>query len=189
MANANRHIDSFGPKLVFETYSETATHPGPVSYTMTSSTDDQHKYQQGLYESGMTRIYNDGSIQVESAAKKSTGGAGYTIICHNGDIIINANGDNGHIKINGADITIDAERNLTLRGDKIRIGGPSKYACDKIDLIAKNVNATGDSGNLVASLMMSSALKSIQGTLISKAVKTAKFVEPQLGPPGVGSII
>ena len=90
MANANRHIDSFGPKLVFETYSETATHPGPVSYTMTSSTDDQHKYQQGLYESGMTRIYNDGSIQVESAANKSTGGAGYTIICHNGDIIINA---------------------------------------------------------------------------------------------------
>ena len=71
MANANRHIDSFGPKLVFETYSETATHPGPVSYTMTSSTDDQHKYQQGLYESGMTRFYSDGSIQIESAAKKT----------------------------------------------------------------------------------------------------------------------
>ena len=173
MANANRHIDSFGPKLVFETYSETATHPGPVSYTMTSSTDDQHKYQQGLYESGMTRIYNDGSIQVESAAKKSTGGAGYTIICNNGDIIINANGDNGHIKINGADITIEAERNLTLKGDKIRIGGPTKYHCSKIDLIANHVNATGKSGNLVAALMLSSGVVATSGTLIAaKKIKS-----------------
>lgn len=185
MANANRHIDSFGPKLVFETYSETATHPGPVSYTMTSSTDDQHKYQQGLYESGMTRIYNDGSMQIEAAAKKTVGGAGYTVICHNGDIIINANGDNGHIKISGADITIDAERNLTLKGDKIRIGGPNKYACDKIDLIAKNVNATGDEGNLVANLMMSSAVLAVAGTLIPQTKIMSKFVKPQLGPPGL----
>ena len=184
MANANRHIDSFGPKLVFETYSEEATHPGPVSYTMTSSTDDQHKYQQGLYESGMTRIYNDGSMQIEAAAKKTVGGAGYTIICHKGDIIIQANTDNGHIKIKGADISIEAKRNLTLRGDKIRIGGPGKYHCDKIDLIAKNVNATGNEGNLVANLMMSSPVVATMGTLLSGKTIADSFIKPKLGPFG-----
>ena len=180
MANANRHIDSFGPKLVFETYSEEATHPGPVSYTMTSSTDDQHRYQQGLYESGMTRVYSDGSMQVEAAAKKTVGGAGYTIICHKGDIIIQANTDSGHIKIKGADITIDAERNLSLKGDKITIGGPGKYDCDKIDLIAKNVNATGNEGNLVANLMMSSPVVAFNGTLVSQNKITSSFIK--MGP-------
>ena len=181
MTNANRQIDSFGPKLVFETYSETATHPGPVSYTLTSSTDDQHKYQQGLYESGLSRFYAEGSIQVESAAKKSIGGAGYTIICHNGDIIIQANTDSGHIKIKGADITIDAERNLSLKGDKITIGGPGKYDCDKIDLIAKNVNATGNEGNLVAKLMMSSPVVAFKGTLVPQNRIASSFIDTKMG--------
>ena len=174
MANANRHIDSFGPKLVFETYSEEATHPGPVSYTMTSSTDDQHKYQQGLYESGMTRVYSDGSMQVEAAAKKTVGGAGYTIICHKGDIIIQANTDSGHIKIKGADITLDAKRNLTLKGDKIRIGGTNVNDTDKIDIMARRVSIKTKGGDLGVSLKQSSIFKAFMGTLVPQAIVVAE---------------
>ena len=174
MANANRHIDSFGPKLVFETYSETATHPGPVSYTMTSSTDDQHKYQQGLYESGMTRFYSDGSIQIESAAKKTVGGAGYTIICHKGDIIIQANTDNGHVKIKGADITIDAKRNLTLKGDKIRIGGNNVNDTDKIDILARRVSIKTKGGDLGVSLKQSDIFKAFMATLVPQSLVLAE---------------
>ena len=181
MANANRHIDSFGPKLIFETYSETATHPGPVSYTLTSSTDDQHKYQQGLYESGMTRVYSDGPTQVEAAAKKAIGGNGYTLIVHNGDIIIQANTDNGHIKIKGADVTIDAERNLNLKGDKIRIGGNSINDTDKIDILARKVSIKTKGGDLGLSLKQSSIFKAFAGTLVPQSLVAAQAKQALMG--------
>mgnify|MGYP001178429088 FL=1 len=166
MKQETRSYDIFGPKLVIETGNPQMGVPGRDSFKMMSTTDSGIRFVQAHTESGLTQFGTEGQLQVEVGASGLINGQQTTFqfITHKGDFAVNA--DNGHIKIHGRAICIEATEQLVIQAPKIQIGYEQEYKTKDIKILGQNVDIKSQKGSLADALLTSSFLKTFQGTLI-----------------------
>ena len=107
MSQEGRCIDVFGPQLFLETGSNEVGTPGRTAYTLQSINSSGDKYNQGLYESGLSRHYAEKSLQVECGIKNSNEQDSYVLIAHKGNI--NVNSEAGWVRVKGQNIVIEVD--------------------------------------------------------------------------------
>jgi len=103
----------FGPKARFDFTNPQMGLNGQDVYSHYFVTDQNDQFVMGLSEAGLGKIYNDYGIEIVAGEKSSSTGIDINIIGRSGDICITAE-KNGSVRIRGSNITIDADKDLTL---------------------------------------------------------------------------
>ena len=162
----SRNFDVFGPKLIIETGNPQMGATGRDSFKMMSTTDSGIRFIQSHTESGMSKYMTEGSLQVEVGASGLVNEQQTTFqfITHKGDFAVNA--DNGHIKIHGRAICIEATEQLVLQAPKIQIGYEQEHKTKDIKILGQNVDIRSQKGTFADIILASSFLKMFKGTLI-----------------------
>ena len=115
----SRVLDVFGPNFFIETNGAVGV-GGQLKYQLYSVTNDGVVYQQALYDSGLSAIRAEKTLEIQTGIKNKANDVSFTLMSHNGDVAVNA--DNGMVRIKGRNICIDATNQLTLQANKIQIG-------------------------------------------------------------------
>lgn len=138
-----RKYTTFSPHFRIDTGNPQMGLNGTDVYNLYGVTDERDVSLIGMTFGGMFHIYNDQSIEIIGGQKSSSTGVDIVITGKNGDVWITAE-KNGQVRIRGANITIDADENLTLKaGNSIKI-----QAENKIDLKGNISNCDALAGNL-----------------------------------------
>ena len=167
MTQLRRQLDSFGPKLVIETGSEEMEDSGRSCYKIQSTNESGLKYHQMHTESGLSRVYADGKLEIQCMAHKTVSpeDTGMAVICWKGNIGVTAN--SGNIQLSGKNITIEADDTLTLKGNKIKIGA-SKKETKSVDIVAQKVHIHDPAdGNMAYVLKTAHFFKSYMSSLVA----------------------
>ena len=118
--------------------------------------------------SELTKVEAEGILEVDTGAKGNKEGTSLQVTSHHGDIGINAEDGSILIKSDGKSIVLDAE-NIIFKGRKlIQVGDGG----EEIQIIAKEINAAGSSGNVVDVLSYHNLIK---GSFLSKAAEGTTF--------------
>jgi len=165
MTQEARCIDVFGPNLFFETGGSQVGVAGKTAYTLQAQNDSGVKYNQGLYESGLSRVYAEKTLQVECGVKNKSGDVSYELVAHKGDLAMNA--DKGFIRIKGQQIVLEAADELVLQSNKIRIGYAEEGRTQTIDIIGSEVEVTTTGGNLGDLLGTSNIFQAFAGSYVT----------------------
>ena len=115
----SRVLDVFGPNFLIETNGAVGV-GGQLKYQLYSVTNDGVVYQQALYDSGLSAIRAEKTLEIQTGIKNKANDVSFTLMTHNGDVAVNA--DNGMVRIKGRNICIDATNQLTLQANKIQLG-------------------------------------------------------------------
>ena len=115
----SRVLDVFGPNFFIETNGAVGV-GGQLKYQLYSVTNDGVVYQQALYDSGLSAIRAEKTLEVQTGIKNKGSDVSFTLMTHHGDVAVNA--DNGMVRIKGRNICIDATNQLTLQANKIQLG-------------------------------------------------------------------
>ena len=115
----SRVLDVFGPNFFIETNGAVGV-GGQLKYQLYSVTNDGVVYQQALYDSGLSAIRAEKTLEIQTGIKNKANDVSFTLMSHNGDVAVNA--DNGMVRIKGRNICIDATNQLTLQANKIQLG-------------------------------------------------------------------
>ena len=115
----SRDLDVFGPNIFIETNGAVGV-GGQLKYQLYSVTNDGVVYQQALYDSGLSAIRAEKTLEIQTGIKNKANDVSFTLMSHNGDVAVNA--DNGMVRIKGRNICIDATNQLTLQANKIQLG-------------------------------------------------------------------
>ena len=115
----SRVLDVFGPNFIIETNGAVGV-GGQLKYQLYSVTNDGVVYQQALYDSGLSAIRAEKTLEIQTGIKNKANDVSFTLMSHNGDVAVNA--DNGMVRIKGRNICIDATNQLTLQANKIQLG-------------------------------------------------------------------
>ena len=67
-----RQLEIFGQKLILESGGTEVDMPGVAAYMLESTTDDGVKYNQSHHEGGLSRIYAEKQLHVESGVLCNT---------------------------------------------------------------------------------------------------------------------
>jgi hypothetical protein len=86
---------------------------GQDVYTNYFVTNQNEQCVEGLSEGGLRKIYNDHGIEIVAGKKSSSTGVDINIISKSGDICLTAE-KNGSVRIRGTNLTIDADKDMTL---------------------------------------------------------------------------
>ena len=165
MTQEARCIDVFGPNLFLETGGSQVGVAGKTAYTLQAQNDSGVKYNQGLYQSGLSRVYAEKTLQVECGAKNKEGDASYMLVAHKGDLAMNA--DKGFVRIKGQQIVLEAADELVLQSRKIRIGYEEEGRTQTIDIIGSDVEVTASGGNLGDILGTSNIFQAFAGSYVT----------------------
>jgi len=168
MTQEARCIDVFGPNLFLETGGSQVGVAGKTAYTLQAQNSSGVKYNQGLYESGLSRQYAEKTLQVECGAKNKSGDVSYMLVAHKGDLAMNA--DKGFVRIKGQQIVLEAADELVLQSRKIRIGYEEEGRTQTIDIIGSDVELTSTGGNLADLLGTSNIFQAFAGSLIGDKI-------------------
>ena len=84
-----RQLEIFGQKLILETGGTEVDMPGVAAYMLESTTDDGVKYNQSHHEGGLSRIYAEKQLHVESGVLCNTTDVALIISAKKGDIAVN----------------------------------------------------------------------------------------------------
>jgi hypothetical protein len=103
----------FGPKARFDFTNPQMGLNGVDVYTHYFVTDQNDQCVEGLSEGGLRKIYNDHGIEIVAGQKSSSTGVDINIISKSGDICLTAD-KNGSVRIRGTNVTIDADKDMTL---------------------------------------------------------------------------
>ena len=118
--------------------------------------------------SGLTKVEAEEILEIDTGAKGNKNGTSLQVTSHHGDIGINAEDGSILIKSDGKSIVLDAE-NIIFKGRKlIQVGDGGQ----EIQIIAKEINAAGSSGNVVDVLSYHNLIK---GSFLSKAAEGTTF--------------
>jgi len=169
MSQEGRCYDIFGPQLFLETGSNEVGTPGRTAYTLQSINSSGDKYNQGLYESGLSRHYAEKSLQVECGIKNSNEQDSYALIAHKGNV--NINSEAGWIRVKGQNIVIDAADQLVLQGRRIRIGFEEEGRTSEVTINGEEVNINAKGGNIGDLLKTSNVFLAFQNSYVSDLVK------------------
>jgi len=138
-----RKSTSFSPYFRVDTGNPQMGLNGTSVYDFYAVTDNRDVSNVGMTFGGTYHIYNDQSIEIVGGQKSSSTGVDIQITGKNGDIWITAE-KNGQIRIRGANIVIDADKDLTIKaGNNITI-----QAENKINLKGNIANCDALEGNL-----------------------------------------
>ena len=168
MTQEARSIDVFGPNLFLETGGSQVGVAGKTSYTIQAQNESGIKYNQGLYQSGLSRHYSEKTLQVECGVKNSEGDVSYMLVAHKGDLAMNA--DTGFIRIKGKQIVLEAADELVLQSRKIRIGYEEEGRTSQIDIIGNETNILSSEGNMSDLLGTSNIFKAFAGSYVTDKV-------------------
>jgi hypothetical protein len=164
-----RITEIFGPKLIVETGNQEMGMSGREAFCIKSVTDSGLKFIQSHTESGLTKLKTEGVWFFEAAGHKSLAGqsglCAFEFLSHRGDISFDA--AKGHIKMEAKQIILDASKEIVLQAPRIRIGNADGNSTKEIKIIAQEVDIKSKRGTLADSLMLSSYLKTFDGTLIA----------------------
>lgn len=103
----------FAPKVRVDFCNPQMGLNGQDVYTMYAFTEQKEQCVIGLSEGGLFKVYNDGPIEFIGGQKSQSTGVDINIISKSGDICITAD-KNGSVRIRGTNITVDADKDLTL---------------------------------------------------------------------------
>jgi len=118
--------------------------------------------------SDLTKVESEGMLEVDTGAKGSKEGTSLQVTSHHGDIGINAEDGSILIKSDGKSIVLDAE-NIIFKGRKlIQVGDGG----EEIQILAKKIEAFGNSGNIPTVLSHHFLLKS---SFLANAAKGTTF--------------
>jgi hypothetical protein len=163
-----RQLEIFGQKLILETGGTEVDMPGVAAYMLESTTDDGVKYNQSHHEGGLSRIYAEKQLHVESGVLCNTTDIALIISAKKGDIAVNP--ENGDTRIGGSVITIEADNELVLQAPKIRIGYEGAGKTDKIDMIGDKINIDPQSKcTLAGKILFSNVFSAFAGTYANLA--------------------
>lgn len=169
MSQEGRCIDVFGPQLFFETGSSEVGVAGKTAYTLQSVNSSGTKYNQGLYESGLSRIYAEQSLQVECGIKNSAERDSFVLIAHKGNL--NMNSETGWVRIKGQNVVIEAADELVLQGRRIRIGYEEEGRTSEVIINGSDVNLNTTGGNMADLLKSSNMFQAFAGSYVTDLIK------------------
>ena len=123
MANEARVLDIFGTNFLIESNGESVG-IGGFAYqiyatTKTPAGGNTIKYQQVLYDSGLSAIDAEGTLEIQTGLKNSGRAVSFLAMAHHGDVALTS--EKGWIRLKGKNIVIDATNQLYLQGRKIMI--------------------------------------------------------------------
>ena len=129
-----RTVDLFGPQLLIESGGAVGV-AGQCVWKLSSINESGIRYVQGLFQSGLSKIYAEGPLQVEGGKKaQSSEGVSIINIAHNGDYSVVAS--EGWARIKAQNIVLEADDQLHLLGNDIQIGYKHLDRTQKITLSA-----------------------------------------------------
>lgn len=169
MSQEGRCIDVFGPQLFLETGSNEVGAPGRTAYTLQSINSSGDKYNQGLYESGLSRQYAEKSLQVECGIKNSNEQDSYVLIAHKGNV--NVNSEAGWVRVKGQNIVIEAADQLVLQGRRIRIGYEEEGRTSEVIVNGEDVTINPKGGNMGDLLKTSNIFNAFEGSFVTDLIK------------------
>ena len=109
--------------------------------------------------SDLTKVESEGILEIDTGAKGSKDGTSLQVTSHHGDIGINAEDGSILIKSDGKSIVLDAE-NIIFKGRKlIQVGDGG----EEVQILAKKIEAFGNSGNIPTVLAQHLEAKSFLG--------------------------
>ena len=160
-----RTVDLFGPQLLIESGGAVGV-AGQCVWKLSSINESGIRYVQGLYQSGLSKIYAEGPLQVEGGKKaQSSEGVSIMNIAHNGDYNISAS--NGWARIKAQNIVLEADDQLHLLGNDIKIGYEILDKTQKITLSATEIDAGAPRGGNIADLLKTSnVFKAMAGSYV-----------------------
>ena len=118
--------------------------------------------------SDLTKVEAEGILEVDTGAKGNKEGTSLQVTSHHGDIGINSEDGSILIKSDGKSIVLDAE-SIIFKGRKlIQVGDGG----EEIQILAKKIEAFGNSGNIPTVLSHHFLLKS---SFLANAAKGTTF--------------
>ena len=118
--------------------------------------------------SELTKVEAEGTLQIDTGAKGNKEGTSLQLTSHHGDIAINSEDGSILIKSDGKSIVLDAE-SIIFKGRKlIQVGDGG----EEIQILAKKIEAFGNSGNIPTVLSHHFLLKS---SFLANAAKGTTF--------------
>jgi hypothetical protein len=155
MSQESRSLDVFGPNLLLESGGAVGV-SGAIAYQLCSVNENGFRYSQGLYGSGLARIHNEGTLQIEAGIKNS-GQESSTLLlaAHKGHVDVVAN--EGWVKIKGQNIVLEAAEELVLQANNIRIGYQDRRT-EEIKFNARHIDMGTPTGGNMADLLKTSSM-------------------------------
>ena len=155
MSQESRSLDVFGPNLLLESGGAVGV-SGAIAYQLCSVNENGFRYSQGLYGSGLARIHNEGTLQIEAGIKNS-GEESSTLLlaAHKGHVDVVAN--EGWVKIKGQNIVLEAAEELVLQANNIRIGYQDRRT-EEIKFNARHIDMGTPTGGNMADLLKTSSM-------------------------------
>ena len=155
MSQESRSLDVFGPNLLLESGGAVGV-SGAIAYQLCSVNENGFRYSQGLYGSGLARIHNEGTLQIEAGIKNS-GEESSTLLlaAHKGHVDVVAN--EGWVKIKGQNIVLEAAEELVLQANNIRIGYQDRRT-EEIKFNARYIDMGTPTGGNMADLLKTSSM-------------------------------
>ena len=166
--NENRTVDLFGPQLLIESGGAVGV-AGQCVWKLSSINESGIRYVQGLYQSGLSKIYAEGPLQVEGGKKaQSSEGVSIMNIAHNGDYNISA--ENGWVRIKAQNIVLEADDQLHLLGNDIKIGYEIKDKTQRIKISATEIDVEKPrAGNIADKLKSSNPIRAMASSYVPTA--------------------
>ena len=142
MANESRVLDIFGPNFLIESNGESVG-IGGFAYqiyatTKTPAGGNTIKYQQVLYDSGLSAIDAEGTLEIQTGLKNNSKSVSFFAMAHHGDVALTA--EKGWIRLKGKNIVIDATNQLYLQGRKIQVGHEQKGRTEDFQVTSTRVD-------------------------------------------------
>ena len=142
MANESRVLDIFGPNFLIESNGESVG-IGGFAYQMYATTKtpaggNTIKYQQVLYDSGLSAIDAEGTLEIQTGLKNNANAVSFFAMAHHGDVALTA--EKGWIRLKGKNIVIDATNQLYLQGRKIQVGHEQKGRTEDFQVTSTRVD-------------------------------------------------
>lgn len=103
----------FGPNARLDFKNPSMGLNGQDVYTQYFTTEQNDQCVDALGEGGLKKLYNDYGIEIVAGKKSQSKGIDINIISKSGDICITAE-KNGSVRVRGTNITIDADKDLTM---------------------------------------------------------------------------
>ena len=155
MSQESRSLDVFGPNLLLESGGAVGV-SGAIAYQLCSVNENGFRYSQGLYGSGLARIHNEGTLQIEAGIKNS-GEESSTLLlaAHKGHVDVVAN--EGWVKLKGQNIVLEAAEELVLQANNIRIGYQDRRT-EEIKFNARHIDMGTPTGGNMADLLKTSSM-------------------------------
>ena len=159
------------PQCIIESNNPEPTASGPKAFALNTCNNNDVRFTVTHHDGNdLTKVESEGMLEVDTGSKLEKDGKSLQVVSHHGDIAVNAEDGSILIKADGKgkSIVLDAE-NIIIKGRKlIQVGDGGQ----EIQILAKKIEAFGNSGNIPTVLSYHFLLKN---SFLAKAAKGTAF--------------